>query len=283
MAVVFGLGAALAYGLSDFIGGVVSRRAHYAIVALLSYCAAGLATVLIVALSGSPAPSSDALLWGSASGLGAGLGTLALYRGLARGRMGVVAPLSGMGTAALPVLVGVALGDRPSGLAWVGIAAALPAIWLVSTSSDGEATGGSRWSGGVADGLLAGAGFALLLVALDFAGGDSGYWPVLASEVTGLVVMAAFLVLIRSRVVERRLGPVVAGGSVAAGLTGALAVVLYHQSTQDGMLSIVAVLTSLYPAVTVALAAALPREAITRPQLAGLGLAALSVALIVLA
>jgi drug/metabolite transporter (DMT)-like permease len=262
---------------------------HYAIVALLGYVTACSALAVVVALSGSPAPTVDALFWGAVSGFGAGLGTLALYRGLARGRMGVVAPLSGLGTAALPVIIGVALGDRPSALAWLGIAAALPAIWLVSTSGDGgdDASAAdappdaSRWSDGVVDGLLAGAGFAVLLVALNFAGGASGYWPVLASEATGLVVMTVFLAIVRRRVVERRITREVVAGSVAVGLLGGSAVVLYHLSTQEGLLSIVAVLTSLYPAVTVVLAAALLREAITRRQAAGLALAAASVVLIV--
>jgi uncharacterized membrane protein len=286
VAVLLGLGAALAYGLSDFLGGLVSRRVHYAIVALVGYATACIALVAVVLLSGSPAPTPNAVFWGAVSGLGAGLGTLALYRGLARGRMGVVAPLSGLGTAVLPVLVGVFLGDRPSAVAWLGIAAALPAIWLVSTSGDGGDGGDERRSAGlsegVVDGLLAGVGFAILLVALDFAGGESGYWPVLASEAAGLVVMAVFLALIRRSVTERRLSRGVLAGGVAVGLLGGAAVVSYHLSTQEGLLSIVAVLTSLYPAVTVVLAAAFLREAITRRQAAGLALAAISVVLIVI-
>jgi uncharacterized membrane protein len=286
VAVLLGLGAALAYGLSDFLGGLVSRRVHYAIVALVGYATACIALVAVVLLSGSPAPTPNAVFWGAVSGLGAGLGTLALYRGLARGRMGVVAPLSGLGTAVLPVLVGVFLGDRPSAVAWLGIAAALPAIWLVSTSGDGGDGGDKRRSAGlsegVVDGLLAGVGFAILLVALDFAGGESGYWPVLASEAAGLVVMAVFLALIRRSVTERRLSRGVLAGGVAVGLLGGAAVVSYHLSTQEGLLSIVAVLTSLYPAVTVVLAAAFLREAITRRQAAGLALAAISVVLIVI-
>ena len=288
VAVLLGLGAALCYGLSDYLGGFVSRRVHYAIVALLGYTTATVALVAVVGLSGSPAPTPEALFWGAVSGFGAGLGTLALYRGLARGRMGVVAPLSGLGTAALPVIVGVALGDRPSTLAWLGIAAALPAIWLVSTSPSDEriavATDGptpSRFSDGVVDGLLAGVGFAVLLIALDFAGAASGYWPVLASEATGLVVMVVFLALIRRSVIERQISGVVVAGGVAIGLLGGGAVLLYHLSTQQGLLSIVAVLTSLYPAVTVLLAAALLREAITRRQAIGLVLAVVAVVLIV--
>jgi uncharacterized membrane protein len=284
VAVLLGLGAALAYGLSDFLGGLVSRRAHYAIVALVGYATACSALVAIVLLSGSPAPTPTALFWGAVSGFGAGAGTLALYRGLARGRMGVVAPLSGLGTAALPVIVGVALGDRPSALAWLGIAAALPAIWLVSTSGDGgdggDEKGGASIAEGVVDGLLAGAGFAVLLVALDFAGGESGLWPVLASEASGLVVMAAFFALIRASVTDRRVSRDVLAGGVAIGLLGGAAVVCYYLSTQEGLLSIVAVLTSLYPAVTVVLAAAYLREAITRRQAVGLALAAVAVVLV---
>ena len=283
MAIVLGLGSALAYGLSDFVGGFASRRAHYAIVALLSYIAGALTIVGVMALTGAPGPSPQALAWGAVSGLGASLGTLALYRGMARGRMGVVAPLSGLGTAALPVIVGVLLGDRPSAPAWLGIAAALPAIWLVSTSTS-EDGGSSRWSEGVVDGLLAGVGFAVLLVALDLAGGDSGYWPVLASEAAGLAVMAFFLVgiLLRGRIPERRVTPDVVGWSAASGVISAAAIVAFHLSTQEGLLSIVAVLTALYPAVTVALAATLLREPVTRRQLVGLGLAAIAVVLIVI-
>ena len=282
MAVLLGLASALAYGLSDFVGGFVSRRAHYAIVAVLSYVAGGLTIVAVMALTGSPAPTSQALVWGAVSGLGASLGTLALYRGMARGRMGVVAPLSGLGTAVLPVLVGVVLGDRPSLPAWLGIAAALPAIWLVSTSSS-EDEGTSRWSEGVADGLLAGIGFGVLLVALDLAGGEAGYWPVLASEAAGLTVMALFLLIavVRGRIPDRRVAPDVLWWAAASGVISAAAIVAFHLSTQEGLLSIVAVLTALYPAATVALAAVVLQEPITRRQLVGLGLAVVAVVLIV--
>jgi drug/metabolite transporter (DMT)-like permease len=136
-------------------------------------------------------------------------------------------------------------------------------------------------SEGVVDGLLAGVGFAVLLIALDFAGSDSGLWPVLASEATGLVMLAAFMAIVVRGAAAGRLSPSVIGGGVAVGLLGGSAVVAFYLSTHEGLLSIVAVLTSLYPAVTVVMAAALLREAISRRQALGLVLAAASVVLIV--
>lgn len=285
MAVLLGLAAALSYGLSDFLGGLVARRVHYAVVSLLGYMSACTAVAVALVLSAPPAPTSDVLLWGAVSGIGGGAGTLALYRGLGRGRMGVVAPLSGLGTAALPVLVGVALGDRPSAVAWAGITLALPAIWLVSTPDAGTPEPDGRaeapLSASVVDGLLAGVGFAVLLIGLGVAGEDAGLWPVAASEVLGVAVLAAALLgLGRARDLVH-LPRLALGGSIVVGLLGASAVVLYFLSTQAGLLSIVVVLTSLYPAVTVLLAAVVLHEGIGRRQAVGLGLAAGSIVLIV--
>jgi drug/metabolite transporter (DMT)-like permease len=289
MAVLLGLAAAVAYGLSDFLGGILSRRVHYAVVGLLGYGVATAALIVALVATAPPAPTPAVLALGALSGIGGAGGTLALYRGLARGRMGVVAPLSGLGTAALPVLVGVILGDRPSVAAWAGIGLALPAIWLVSTSDDVAAAGITEAASGpvsndVADGLLAGVGFALLLVGLGLAGEESGMWPVVASEAVGTVVMAIFVLAIGRRLGAGigRLPPRMLAAAGAIGLMGGAAVACYFLSTQAGLLSIVAVLTSLYPAVTVVLAATILREPVTRRQATGLALAAASIVLIVL-
>ena len=106
--------------------------------------------------------------------------------------MGIVAPLSALGTAALPVVIGVALGDRPPAVAWAGVALALPAIWLISTS--GSPSAGGKLGAGVVDGLLAGVGFALLLVGLGLAGEGSGLWPVAAMQASSLAILAAFTI-----------------------------------------------------------------------------------------
>jgi uncharacterized membrane protein len=289
-AVLLGLAAALGYGTSDFVAGLLSRRVHYALVAVIATAAAGVVTVVALLLSSPAPPTSQALFWGAASGIGGGFGGLMLYRGLGRGRMGVVAPLSALGTAALPVIVGVALGDRPSVPAWVGVALALPAIWLVSTSGSEDAQSAATPEGvarrapvadGVVDGLLAGVGFALLLVGLGLAGDDAGLWPVVAGEVSSIILVIAVLIGTLLRLADRRLPPRELGGAIAVGLLGGVAAIFYLFSTQAGLLSIVAVITSLYPAATVVLSALILHEAIGRRQLVGLALAAAAVVLIV--
>ena len=290
MAVALGLAAALAYGLGDFLAGLLSRRLHYVLVEVIGHVVACALTVLALLVSTRTSPSSQALLWGAASGVGSALGTLVLYRGLGRGRMGVVAPLSALGAAVLPVIIGVALGDRPSALAWTGVVLALPAIWLVSTtgrSLQGPAeevpAGPPVLATGVVDGLLAGVAFALLFVGLNLAGDGSGLWPVAVGQASALVLLALFTVGTLRRLGIVRLAPRQIAGSITVGVLGAAAAVAYFLSTHAGLLSIVAVLTSLYPAVTVLLAAVVLHEAVSRRQGVGLLLAGAAVALIVLA
>jgi uncharacterized membrane protein len=285
-AVALGLGAALAYGLGDFIAGRLSRRVHYAVVAMVGNVVAFGVSLLGVVVSTPVSPTTEAALWGLASGLGGGFGALMLYRGLGRGRMGVVAPLSALGAAVLPVVVGVVLGDRPSVPAWVGVLLALPAIWLVSTSTRPESEGDSgrprASTAEVVDGLLAGVGFALLFVGLGLAGDGSGLWPVVASQVGSVALLAAVLVGSLRRVSFRGTGSRDLAGAASVGILGGTASILYFLSTHEGLLSIVAVLTSLYPAVTVLLAAVVLHEAISRRQGVGLVLAVVAVVLIVL-
>jgi uncharacterized membrane protein len=291
MAIVLGLAAALAYGLGDFVAGLLSRRVHYALVAVIGNAVAFAVTVVALVVTTRADPTPQALLWGAASGIGSGFGTLVLFRGLAQGRMGVVAPLSALGAAVVPVVIGVALGDRPSAPAWLGVVLALPAIWLVSTTGNqgsDEATASRKTAGrpalaaGAVDGLMAGVGFALLFVGLNLAGDGSGLWPVVAGLGTALIVMAVVVVGMLPRLEIRRLAA--RDGAVAAsvGVFGAAAAIFYFLSTQAGLLSIVAVLTSLYPAATVLLARVVLHESISRRQAAGLALAAVAVVLIVL-
>jgi drug/metabolite transporter (DMT)-like permease len=284
-AVLLGLGAALAYGIGDFIAGRLSRRVHYAPVAMIANVAAFSVTVIALVIATPSSPAVVALAWGAASGLGGGLGALALYRGLGSGRMGVVAPLSALGAAAFPVIIGVVLGDRPSLTAWAGVLLALPAIWLVSSSADppGEpaSTGRFGLGRGVLDGLLAGVLFALLFVGLGLAGDDSGLWPAVASQASSVAVLAVAMLTTFRRVERMGWTPRHVAGSMSVGVLGGLASILYFLATHSGLLSIVAVLTSLYPAITVILAVAILREGIDRRQAVGLGLAALAVGLIV--
>ena len=134
MGILLALAAALLYGGSDFGGGLASRRLGSLRVAVVGSAAATVLTWATLILAGGPGPSLRAVAWGLASGLAGGAGTLVLYRGLARGQMSVVGPLSAVGAAVVPVAAGVALGERPSLLSVAGVLVALPAIVLVAAS-----------------------------------------------------------------------------------------------------------------------------------------------------
>jgi len=277
MGIVLALTAALAYGLSDFVGGVASRRTSPWPVALLAG-AAGLvgAAVLAVSLEGDPTRAH--LAWGALSGVGSGLGSAFLYRGFASGRMGVVAPVSAVGAAVVPVAVGLALGERPESLAWLGIVLALPGIWLVARVpelSPGPET--SSTTTGLADGVLAGLGFGLLFVALGQVPDGAGFWPLAAGQASALLAIAVVAALLGASVV-----PTAASEwwGVAAGLLATAAVLAFLLATQTGLLTVAAVLTSLYPAFTVLLAALVLREQIFPAQGLGLVLCGASVALV---
>ena len=277
-AILLALGAALAYGVTDFVAGWLSRRSHYARVAVIAQVVSGLGALLTSLVVGGR-PSGASLAWGALSGLGGGLGTLALYRGLARGRMNIVAPLSGVLAAALPALLGLALGERPGPGAMVGLVIALPAVWLTARTEErgGSAPEASRTS--VVDGALAGLGFAVLFIGLQRAGRGEGLWPTASSQlVAALPMLVLYAGTMRPPAAPEqgwiRIAPVLVGVLVA------LAAILYFLATQRGLLTVVAVLTSLYPAVTVALARWLLGERIGRWQGVGLALAGTSVALI---
>lgn len=269
MAIVLGLAAALLYGASDFGGGLASRRLGPLPVYLVGAVAAVAIVWAVLPLGGGAGPSVRAIGWGLAAGLGGGGGTLLLYRGLARGQMSVVGPVSAVGAAVVPVVVGVALGDRPGVLVAAGVLVALPAIALVA------ATGSLTVSRtALVDGLAAGTAFGLMFVALAQAGGGSGLWPVAAEQTSSLVLVLAIAVVARTPVRLHVRGAI---GPILVGVSGMAATLLYFVATQRGMLSTVAVLTSLYPGVTVVLARVISHEKFAPAQRVGLGLCALAV------
>jgi drug/metabolite transporter (DMT)-like permease len=274
MGILLSLCAALSYGLADFCGGITSKRGSPWGVALVALVTGGvllLATALV--LGADPEPAD--LAWGAAAGVGNGFGTAFLYRGLSSGRMGVVAPVSGVGAAVIPVVVGVLSGERPAALVWVGIALALPAIWLVAREPDG--LGGPAAPGGVMDGCLAGVGFGLLFVALSRVGDDAGLLPLVVNQAVAAVVIVVVAVLLGQ---DWRPHPAAAPGGALAGLLGTVATVCFLFATREGYLSISSVVTSLYPAFTVLLAATVLRERVHRAQAAGLLLCAVAVSMV---
>jgi drug/metabolite transporter (DMT)-like permease len=210
--------------------------------------------------------------------VGRGAATAVLYRGFARGRMGVVAPVSAVGAAMLPAVLGVATGERPAAIAWVGILVALPGIWLVSREpTPVDAVTGT--AEGLVDGVLAGLGFGLLFAALGQVPEESGFWPVMGTQVVSLLAVAVSAVALGGDPVPRRRAD---WSGLTAGFLATLAVVGFMLARQQGLLSIAAVLTSLYPAATVLLATVLLHERLHRPQSVGLALCAASVVCVAL-
>jgi drug/metabolite transporter (DMT)-like permease len=276
IAISLALLSAVCYGASDFGGGLASRRQHFAAVNLVGQVVASLAILAVLPLAGGTF-SLPACGWGALAGLGSGLGTLALYRGLANGQMSVVAPVSAGVAAIVPVLVGFLLGNHPSAIADIGVLVALPAVVLISMT--GAKTGGTV-SASVRDGVLAGIGFAVLFIALSRSGDDAGLWPSAASATTSCVLIAAFATptLMRSRCWRWPRRDVTT--SMLAGLLGAGGTTTFMLASRAGMLAIVSVIASLYPAITVLLARGVLHETIGRLQVVGLTLAAAGVTLI---
>ena len=270
--ILLALGAAAAYGASDFVGGVASRRHSLWQIVVVGQ-AAGAVVLLAAGLALPGRPVTADFAWALLAGLGSATGGIFLYRGLARGRMGLVAPISAVGAAALPVVAGVVIGERPGWLAWAGILAALPGIWLVSRGQAGAGPADAR--SGLVDGAAAGLGFGILFVALAQISDDAGLLPLAANQVTGAVVAAAAAAALRQ--VWRPSLDVLGWGS-AAGLLGAAGTLGFMLATTATGLGISGVLASLYPAVTVLLAAGLLGERVGLGQRAGIGICTLAVA-----
>lgn len=274
MTVALALVAAFLYGLSDFIGGVASRRTSVWAVGLLA-CVGALGGSLVIALFDHGDPSVQDLTWGLLAGVGFGSGTAFLYRGLAAGRMGVVAPVSAVGAVLVPLLVAVIGGERPAAIGWAGIVLALPGIWLVAREETSEAAGG-----GLLDGILAGLGFGLLFAALGQVSNDAGYWPLVGTQLASVVALVVLALLLGGDPVPRVAGD---AWGLVPGVLATVAVLFFILAEREGLLSVAAVITSLYPAFTVLLAITVLRERVHRIQMWGLALCAASVVLVSLA
>lgn len=265
--IVLALVAAVGYGTADFVGGLTARRASPWAVALAGQLAGGLAMLAAgLTLPGQARPADFA--WALVAGVGSAVGTVFLYRGLARGRMGVVAPVSGVGAALVPVFVGVSLGERLGTLTWIGVLVALPGIYFVSRE---VADGTDRSWGGIADGALAGLGFGLLFVALAQVPESAGVLPLAANQGVGAVLTVTVAGLLRQPWVPRdRAGRRAVGWGAVGGLLGTAGTAAFLLASHSADLAVVGVLASLYPAVTVLLAATVLREPFRPSQ--GLGL-----------
>ena len=221
--------------------------------------------------------SFAAVLWGAGAGIAGGIGVILLYRGLATGRMSIVAPITAVEAASVPVLFGFFIGERPGALALVGVVLALLAVFLVSSSQghpDETVAGSPPRRSGVPEAIAAGLMFGLFFILLDQAGDDSGIWPLVGGRVTALSISLFGGLAFRESL---RPPPETRAGIVAAGWLDVAANVCFLLATRTGLISLAAVLTSMYPATTVLCARLVLKERVHLQQGVGLGLAAAAV------
>ena len=278
MAVALAILAAVSFGAADFGAGVASRRFSAGPVTAVAQLIALGVVVMATLVIGGGSPDRSVLIWGAVSGLGNGVGTLSLYRGLAVSRMSSVATVAAVLTVVLPVITGVVLGHRPALLTWIGLVSAVPAIGLVSWQGGSGNQSATRL--GLLYGLVAGAFFGLLFIALERAGTHAGAWPLIPGQAVSVLLVAPFAVIgLRS---TARPDPLTVACMLASGLLIGAGNLLFLASTGPGELAIVAVLGGMGPGVTVFLARVFLAERWTPLQVVGLLLAGGAVVLLTL-
>jgi drug/metabolite transporter (DMT)-like permease len=274
MAVTLAVLAALTYGSADFLGGIASRRAPASVVVVLSQLAGVGVFVASLAIVPSHFHGSD-LIWGALAGVGGAVGIAALYAALAIGRMGVVSPLTAVIGASVPVALGLALGERPPLAAMAGIGLAFVAVALVS--ADPQTLRLSFEEPGLVLAVVSGFGIGFMLVALSRSSPDSGVAALAPARVVSVLLL---LLWARGRHESLRVPREALAVILCAGALDMGANVLYIVATHHGMLAVVAVITSLYPAATVFLARVFLRERLAALQWAGVACAVTGVVLI---
>lgn len=275
LAVAFGALASVCWGVADFLGGLRTRRLSLAAVLLVSQLT-GLAAAAIVALAIAEAPSLTDLTPAAIAGVCQLVGIAALYRGLAIGTMSVISPVSAGGAAALPVIVGLATGERPGALQYAGMVAAFVGVILATRGPAGGGSRASREALSLAG--LAALGFGGFYVGIDAAVEDAEpLWALLAARASAGVVLVGALLVLRP---PMRAAPADLPSLAAIGLLDVGANAFIALGTDTGLVSVVAVLGSLYPVATVVLARAVLGERLAAVQVAGVVAALAGVALL---
>jgi drug/metabolite transporter (DMT)-like permease len=296
MAALLAICASVMFGVADFFGGLSARRIVPTVTAAVAQLA-GLVVLGVAALTLlTGRPIGEDLALGSAAGVVGGLAIGAFYFALSQGSMSVVAPVSAVTSAVVPVVAGLVLGESPGALQWAGVALALPAILLISR--EGTADPESQADEPVVEratpeenrtallaGLGAGVGFGLFVVLITRTSAASGIWPLVASRSASAVALGVVLALGGTI----RLGSLAASAglrrtglqlAVVAGVLDASSNVLILEAGRRGMLVLVGVIGAMYPASTIVLARVVLGERLQRHQLGGLALAVLAVVLI---
>lgn len=274
IAAALALTAATCWGAGDFCGGLASRRSDPFRSVLIVY-SIGLAALLVVeAFSAEHLPPTADLVWGALAGLFGLVGILLLFRGFTAGRMGIVAPVSGVLATALPVVFNAITEGLPRLLQLAGFGVALVGIWLISRPEKF----GARPAGlGLA--ILAGLCFGSFFITLDQVSTSSTFWPLIAGRAASIAAML-LVALVRRQPIELKQLPW--GLFSAAGMLDVMGNLFFLLAIKNGRLDVGSVLGSLYPAITAMLARFTLKEHISRQQIFGVSAAMLAIVLITL-
>lgn len=270
--VLFGLAASLSWGSGDFSGGLATRRANVMSVVIAAYILGFALLITLALLWSEPFPSALDLAWGTAAGLAGAVGLVSFYQALSIGRMGITAPIAAVLASALPVIFSAIFVGLPNFLQLTGFALALMAVWLISRPERTMAR-----PEGVGLALLAGLGFGSFFILISRVSPTAIYWPLAAARLSSLLFMLA-IVRIRGQEVlpKKAVFPLV----LLAGTLDVVGNAFFVLATHTGRLDVAAILSSLYPAVTVVLASIVLRERVTRLQAIGILVALVAIPLI---
>lgn len=269
--------SALLYGIADFSGGYAAGKSRLLSVLILSQIMGTTVALVALVFMGSAAPSLRDVLWGFLAGLCGSMGLFMLYGGIAKSIVAIVSPASALVGAIIPVMFALLHGERPSTPAMFGSALCLPAILLLSWERGTDESSQKSIHLALTYGVLAGLGFGIFFVALSRARPEAGIWPLLGARAASITAFIVAQVFSRQAFRVERSG---LGAALIAGAADMGANVLFLLASQSGLLSLVAVITSLFPAPTVILARFVFHQKIPPARLTGLLLALAGVALI---
>jgi drug/metabolite transporter (DMT)-like permease len=275
-AIALAAACALIWGVSDFCGGKATQRSHPLSVTVLSQIL-GIPMIALLLLIVPGTPHGADILLGFAGGVVGLWGIVLLYRGLSQGSMAVVAPITAVTSALVPIAAGLLQGERPPPAALIGALCAVGAIGLVSLAPSKGGMAAEVTSRTIGLALLAGACFGAFFIVLHYTGPDAGMWPMVGVRASSIPV--GVLLAIRAGVSLRLRGGSIGALALAAGSGDSLANGAYLLAVQHGDLSVIAPIAALYPVSTVLLALMVEKERIRLLQLAGLGLAAAALVL----
>ncbi|MCC6612086.1 MAG: DMT family transporter [Anaerolineae bacterium] len=271
--IFFGFMAAVSWGSGDFSGGVAARRTSVASVLAISH-PVGLGLLLILArINGETTIAPNDWIWGLTAGVAGGIALALLYRGLAIGRAGVVAPVTSVIATTLPVIAGITTQGFPGELALIGFALALASVLMVS-ASDKLDTSGLPYAFG------AGLGFGIFFIMIAQVESEALFLPLAVARLASSLLMIG--IALSTRRLMRPQTPFAWGAILVAGTLDVFGNMFFSLAERSGRLDVAGVLSSLYPAVTITWAFFLRHERIGRWQLAGIVLGLVAVALIAL-